>query len=372
MICVVNPQETTTYTLSYSVRNTQEEVNDEACYDFHDQHTGITNYYGEVTIYVSDPPAPELTIDEVTVTTNQSVYWDITNCNTSYPYKYKIMVLSDCSPEPTYDNYFYGRHSDCTYTGNGSFDGIHGSICSGQIRTKYQFFNIFNGYGSTLCKSEWTEVIVNIEDMPNPNACESDTTINNLEKMLTNSENLTREDYHFYEVKNRICDSCSVDDVFNFLVSDIKYQAPIRSDFDNPDFDLVHFLPREESQTASPIHNCDELTIPFDEFRLFALYLNFISDVVVFPNDPILVVPNYNSKCVTNYTLKGHILHPGKITRCVQVDSCNNVSIKTTGTGFHFLGPTSGGAIMSIINENYGQQIFNNLDNRLKNDFNTQ
>lgn len=43
---------------------------------------------------------------------------------------------------------------------------------------------------------------------------------------------------------------------------------------------------------------------------------------------------------LSTYTLSGHILHPGEVRRCIELDDCDNIIVKNTGVDFTELGDT--------------------------------
>ncbi len=87
-------------------------------------------------------------------------------------------------------------------------------------------------------------------------------------------------------------------------------------------------------------------------------------------SDPIKVVIDDGCKCITNYTMPGHILYPGKVRRCLYLDGCGDIKIKTTGTGYHFFGDNGAGIIMGGVNKLVGSYTFNWVDYRFIQYFN--
>lgn len=86
--------------------------------------------------------------------------------------------------------------------------------------------------------------------------------------------------------------------------------------------------------------------------------------------EPIKIVVDDERKCITNYTMPGHILHPGKVERCVVLDDCGQkIKIITKGVGYHECHNYWIGAFFSCMNSTMGPFIFHNVSNRIKNEF---
>jgi hypothetical protein len=82
---------------------------------------------------------------------------------------------------------------------------------------------------------------------------------------------------------------------------------------------------------------------------------------------------NDNKFTITNYTLQGHALYPGKVVRTV-VEECNKIKIITNGVGLSrlYLYSPLVGYLTGKINSIYGSILFNNVDSRIKDAFNKQ
>jgi hypothetical protein len=108
------------------------------------------------------------------------------------------------------------------------------------------------------------------------------------------------ETFHHYERIGRICDvgsnGCNVKTVFSTMISKVSFVAP--------------------SDDKSPLINCK---------------VNELMSVES-PN-PVRTTVDPQNSTIVNYTLKGHIFYPGKITREV-VSSGGYVVVKTTGEGY--------------------------------------
>ncbi len=82
--------------------------------------------------------------------------------------------------------------------------------------------------------------------------------------------------------------------------------------------------------------------------------------------DPTRIVIDATKQTLTNYTLKGHWLFPGKIVRTVVEDECGVVKIITRGIGLHHCGDTDLGKFNARTNIILGSVLFKNADLRLK------
>ena len=212
----------------------------------------------------------------------------------------------------------------------------------------------------------------------------------NLEDELKEPMVDLREDYHFYTVENTICEmssgpDCNAEKAWELLKSSGYYMAPSSYDFLSflngvPPFKqgfLIFDLMNAEEDLRRPVESCKEI-------RLFGAahiannlgildghsLLNFMVNVHPLSSyNPIAFYVNEEEKCITNYTLPGHALHPGKITRCIEGE-CDEVKVKTYGEGLHFYENTFFGGIMSSINNQTGSFLFNKVDQRFINAFN--
>lgn len=250
--------------------------------------------------------------------------------------------------------------------------------------------------GGSLCAGPSVIISLsttNIEsdaDLSDPDVSSTQDKLNN----LSSFDKDNRKDYHLYEVENDICtfsenENCTIDNVFEFIKNNKEFQAPLVIDFPTTILDLAGLDPllgigRALNDYFSDPSNQElidqeKLELDGNIFRLAAgVSINLSNlDVESCPinieiaKDPIILVVDDNAKCITNYTLPGHILHPGKITRCVTSKDCGKtVSVVTTGEGLHFCGDTDLGLIFAVMNITVGSETFNNMDNRLISSFN--
>ncbi|MEH1830151.1 MAG: hypothetical protein V7L22_33240 [Nostoc sp.] len=135
--------------------------------------------------------------------------------------------------------------------------------------------------------------------------------------------------YHHYEVKTIICslsDDCTVDKVFKFMESNAKYIAPV--------------------EYSKPVKTCMLSTV----------------NIPVLGEGTILSVVDENSHSVTNFTKKDHPLHPGKVVRSV-VEENKSVIVKTVGDGTGWF---------PSLNKSMATDLWRNIDNQLKDHFNSK
>lgn len=105
--------------------------------------------------------------------------------------------------------------------------------------------------------------------------------------------------YHYYEHTNIICNKaqsgCSREAVFNTMTSQMRFIAPTKS--------------------SNAVKHCSEVTLPI--------------------GNPIKTTINHQSYSITNFTLPGHILYPGKITRRVE-EASSEITVRTIGVGIGY------------------------------------
>jgi hypothetical protein len=84
-----------------------------------------------------------------------------------------------------------------------------------------------------------------------------------------------------------------------------------------------------------------------------------------------MIIVDEGKKCITNYTLNGHFLYPGKVQRCLFADGCDGkIKIITTGAGFTTCTGNWVGRRVKDMNIYIGKYAFDHIDKRLIYDFN--
>ena len=360
---VVTTGGTSTYTVNWSKTHTVDAGN---CVNPSPAEIRTWNYFGETTITVDDVPIPNLTSNKTKVKPGETFTLTAPNCETNGQFPdFYIYIKENCQ-----------TGSSFSYCNSNSFNRT-----APNYSTTLRYSAKMERADYPYCQSEWSpEVVVEVEESPNPNPC-NDPVLQQIEAMLANPGG---DDYHDYSLTNTLCQPnspgqpCTVASAWSFIKSDVSYQAPINL----PDFPTLgplalirgainYFFP---SNSNIPIQNCSTMELPATSERIQAginlsiLQINNIAcptTPLSIVSDPIKIVVDESSKCITNYTLPGHILFPGKVRRCIYVNDCDEIQIRTTGTGFHFCGPGIVGNSMGKANKVIGKWAFNNVDQRL-------
>lgn len=137
-------------------------------------------------------------------------------------------------------------------------------------------------------------------------------------------------------------------------------------------------LKRHMTENPSKVISCNQIyklfnspnfvqaRVPFSlGNRLPAFILGCDSTGYVEPYyDPVFIYTNTSEFTNVNYTMKGHMLYPGKITRKV-VEDCGKVKMITVGEGLHFCGNNTMGMANGNGNTVGGLILFKNVDFRL-------
>ncbi len=209
-------------------------------------------------------------------------------------------------------------------------------------------------------------------------------------------------DYHYYKVSTEICSqttgnyasNCTADHVFNMMKNDVTLTTPVPSAFmgaytPNPIIGGVGglFLPVlgtilfEQAQLSTNLPNvqsCQEYSL-YNNYNLSLgrtlmyrlksiansvtnICPNVLQNVVV---DKVRVYPDNQNKTITNYTMPGHALYPGKVTRYV-IEECGKVKIVTIGIGLNNCGSNAAGYILGVSNIVLGSDAFKKIDIKLK------
>ena len=117
-------------------------------------------------------------------------------------------------------------------------------------------------------------------------------------RIITSFDN-KNPNYHYYEHTNIICNKaqsgCSREAVFNTMTSQMRFIAPTIS--------------------SNAVKHCSEVTLPI--------------------GNPIKTTINHQSYSITNFTLPGHMLYPGKITRRVE-ETSSVITVRTIGVGIGY------------------------------------
>ena len=209
-----------------------------------------------------------------------------------------------------------------------------------------------------------------------------------VERKTCNANSQGRQDYHFYDIEKTLCNrstQCSINNIWNLYKSKISNQAPIASDFvpfvSSPDIRMIAtaiFIPPYDPNSSITSGIKVDLFAPEAvAFKTGAYYVsrgngfarityNLIETFDGFPknySNPIALYIDEANKCITNYTLPGHSLYPGKVTRCI-VEECGQIKVKTFGEGITNVGDNWLGSSFAYINDKAGRGLFSNVDDR--------
>jgi hypothetical protein len=245
------------------------------------------------------------------------------------------------------------------------------------------------------CRSGFSQPVridVVIKPNTNPPNC-------NQGEVDESSYNKNRSDFHQYSVLTEVCDKsidgsdCNSTNVYNILKQNRDYTIPQYSDMTfglgstiGSGYDKVmSFFGSKSISTflgdSEPTINCGTKTIVPWYYALYPLAKglgNIIGcselNSTSLGGDPIVQSIDDSQKSVTNFTLPGHMLHPGKVINTVIETGCK-VYLQTIGMGnndLYYCGPVFGYLASNVINVSYGRSIFSNLGSRVKNYFDSK
>lgn len=242
------------------------------------------------------------------------------------------------------------------------------------------------------CYSDWSAP-VKVRMIPaSINTC-NNPQIDDLDQMpIPHTQPSAIGSYHRYFEETVICKktnpNCTKEKVFSFLQSSKIYQVAVVDDFKGgslipPVGNLSNLIHDTDN---SKIENCNVVNLPGLGTIYFGLILqhfqgatNLRQPLPPAPiSNPVIMLVDPQNYTISNYTLPGHILSPGKVIRTV-VEDCDEIKIVTVGYGdswMKYLPPINGfdtGFFASLmakwINEFDGKNLFNNIDLRLKEQF---
>ncbi|MBK9929570.1 MAG: hypothetical protein IPP04_06820 [Saprospiraceae bacterium] len=195
-----------------------------------------------------------------------------------------------------------------------------------------------------------------------------------------------RLDYHHYEISTELCSQsnpkCKLDRIWEIWKQKLSNQAPIRADFakfsdralTNGFKNRVLNKPAHELNITNngtyTLNNTIDRIIMATFLKLQSLGTNTClsaSNLNIY-EDNIIISVDEKEMCITNYTLPGHFLYPGRVKRCLKVKDCDKIYIETTGEGFNYCGDTFEGGLLSVLNLLLGKDAFKSVDARFKNE----
>lgn len=372
--CKVSPQDTTTYTVSWDKVYTMEEG---YCFsNVFPAKTIIWHYSGQVTVNVDLVPIPNLSVDKTEVNPNETFTLDNPG---GCPYGVELKEECDYGGfNPTFCSNFPRTYSAPNY--------------NTELGYKARHINI-----ATFCESEWSDIVkINVVSPQDTSACNNNQLIKDIENAINEvDENVPPSqqpvDYHSYSTQKRLCSDCDLNQKWTEYIGNARYTLPQAQDMPAESF-LIRLLPgslkwiEKVNSPNEPIVDCGSYNLispvntavklspyvlrkvnPVAGQALFsALEIScpgFFGNTSVFA-DPVMVVVDESSKCITRYTKPGHILYPGKTTTCLYENDCGEIEIRTTGKGRHFCGESLAGSAFSSLNEFAGKLIFESNHNR--------
>ncbi len=375
IMIVVQPTQTTTYTISWDARHLYEKGTVAPCNTPEEVYT--RSYNGSIVIKVAEKDPPTVTPARLEV--NQTQYdatihgkgvfqsdlrqlaWYRLNCNTFD------------STGPIYLGYNYQ-----TGTYNSEMDlNISNGILGKHYWSARQVDN-----GCYSLQSIPVEVVIKPCGDPYGSDCRA-AEINFIESNACTPYAASQPDHHFYDLEKTVCKgaNCDLEAYWTAYKSNVQNQVIVQTDqfgilgkFGGVSLSRVFFpqglynqpipsecetirLPRPYSWAV----NLGTIT-PNPTVRTISTLINLMGPGVVSNFDPVFIRTNEVTKCVTNYTLPGHIFYPGKVTRCLRKE-CDEIKILTFGEGVTDMPPLIG-QLFGTINDVWGESMFRNVDER--------
>lgn len=364
IVITITPTENTVLSIDWEAQQSYQNCNSAP--------PNIYRYSRSMDVVIVSPPTPNLTTDNNLVVPQENYTLSINNCEEDY----KILIKENCQEITEQDYYNNNFMCNTSPVRNKTYVAPNYTTSLDYQSKFYTFIN------NKICESDWSNnVNIEVQEQPNPNACNNEE-IEMTEADLNNPEMVdNRNDYHYYSTETIICNTdnnteCSVESVWNKIKSDISYQIPLLKDFEP----IRPYYGFQSLPSSGGFTNCDNSFIAATYARAALSYGAYLVDDIDFVErfaninvavlDPVKIVIDESSKCITNYTLPGHILHNGKVRRCVVLDNCNEVKVITIGTGFNKDGEDLDGIALARFNEYIGKKAFKNVSERLKIDCN--
>ena len=288
----------------------------------------------------------------------------------------------DINGNPTIPSIFITNNTDAIGAGNGSTFGAYG------------INRVFAKCNDNGCLSvDYAQTIYSLQS-----AIPVDVSIASIDDINKASN---RRDYHKYETSIDVCNlsdgnpNCTTQKVFDLLLSSKDNQGPVYADYlglGESDSKIKLFGSKliYNSDVSPIVHNeivkLPGITSIFVSIAALASYRipgrgtqirRHLINNTPKPTNPIKMLIDNNSKSITNYTLDGHALYPGKVVRTV-VNECGKIRIVTIGVGYSWMDifgcfiPEGGGPeicwgkLAGDINKVWGKNIFESIDRRFK------
>jgi hypothetical protein len=329
----------------------------------------VTSADSYFNVTVIPKTAPSLTSDKATVKQGERV----------------TLLNSGCSPLGGAEIKFV----DCSVYNSGSsvypYAGQPYEVSINKPNQEFVARCVGPSTSSGPCLSNWSSPVRVAMVPTNTNPC-NEPVVPEIDQIT----DIGRKDYHHYNTETVVCNksdgnpNCTKERVFSLLMSSKTNQGPVAADFFaagglgvNGSLMLSELV---YSVDNTPIVNCDKVNLPGPlsiamgaasySQRLTpgaSQLLNFMSHAPGVAN-PIMMQVDHANYSVTNYTLPGHSLHPGKVIRTV-VEECDKIKIVTIGYGNSWMGDNIFGQLAGKTNTFYGKILFESIDRRFKNSF---
>lgn len=375
IIIKVQPTETTVYTISWDARHLYEKGTIPPCIT--DEEVYTRTYTGSIVIKVAEQTPPTVTPARLVVNQNnfdatihgkgvfqsdlRQLSWYRQNCN------------SWDSTGPLYLGYNYQ-----TGTYNSEMDlNISNGILGKHYWAARQVDN-----GCYSLQSIPVEVLIKPCGDPYGSSCRG-PEINFVESNACTPFAESQPDHHFYDLEKTVCKgaNCDLEAYWNAYKSDLTNQVIVQTDQAGilgrfGGVNLSQFLFPQGTYNRPIPSECETIKLPRPyswavnlgrnssdiRIRLISTLIALQGPGIVSNFDPVFVRTNEFTKCITNYTLPGHIFYPGKVTRCLKKE-CDEIKILTFGEGVSDK-PGAIGELFGKINDVWGESMFRNVDER--------
>lgn len=344
-----------------------------------DIQTVYYDYVGEIIINVIPIPTPVLSTNTYMVQPNDNIELLVDNCEEGV----RAYFYEEC--EGFDESNPMQQPVNCNGTNT-----IVSHINAPDYTTELTYMAIFERYDG--CDYEFTysnPIVIQVKDTIINESCES-PYISVIDAILSDLVDTTNWSYHLYTVFDTVCATqdtiCNLGLVWSHMKSDIRYQVPSETgllsdeDLSSTGSRYKYFEGIDPEPQEIQVDNCKKINIETNLLRSMIKPLILVSNIFSFnqieicgkgfnsTHDPIIMAIDEENYCITNYTLPGHVLFPGKVTRCL-TESCEGVYIKTVGEGFHFCGSTFEGLGFSSLNKYIGPRLFKKVDKKLKGEY---
>jgi hypothetical protein len=317
-------------------------------------------YNGTINVTIISPPPPELSVSPKIVTVNNSAV--TATAQTSYTPASIAIATNSCNSDFSRTCFFCGHDGSTT----------NPRVANFQANGGVTFISAQSAYKGCISKPAKPVEVVLKPNVP--------TSTCNIGEIDENGYFKNRSDYHEYFNVTEICDKsesgCTVQNLYTLMKSDYRNTAPQTSDM--YPFKTLTTLGEKMSsnQIGEPSSNCKRvnLLVPLSWLSSSIIpkaVLPCLTNAGNYYGEPIVQTVDDNSNSISNLTLPGHPLHPGKVINTIFESGCK-VYIKSIGMGnskayecAHWAGNS-----MAWINQRWGLSIFQNIAGRLKNSYN--